>query len=124
MGQTLSGLRVCRWEGASESQLSFVLLYLFLCRVSLWVCTSLLRVPVSFPVFSICPNSHPPPILYLFLHQLPHPPLTERKASPSPRQGRVDLGGPASPDWGQIRPLTAPALREEGVPKRGPLTSP
>lgn len=124
MGQTLCGLRVCRWEGASESRLSSVLLYLFLCRVSLWVCTSLPTGPYFLSGFSppAPPHAHPHS---LSLPPPASPPSPDRKeGQPLPRQGRVDLGGPVSPDRGQSGQLTTPTLREEGVPERGPLASP
>lgn len=120
MGQTLSGLRVCRWEKASESRFISVLLYLFLCRgLSGSVCPTL-RVPVSFlaPICSSTPFS-------IVHHQLPQPPLTGRKASPSLQtewtwRVRFPLTGAGrAADCPQPR-----ALREAGVPDRGPLASP
>lgn len=115
-----SGLRVCRWEKASESRFTSVLLYLFLCRgLSGSVCPTL-RVPVSFlaPICSSTPFS-------IIHHQLSQPPLTGRKASPSLQtewtwRVRFPLTGAGrAADCPQPR-----ALREAGVPDRGPLASP
>lgn len=91
MGQTLCGLRVCRWEGASESRLSSVLLYLFLCRVSLWVCTSLPTGPYFLSGFSppAPPHAHPP---FSISSSTSFPTLPRQKGRPAPPQT-----GPSGP---------------------------
>lgn len=66
MGRTLSGLRVCRWEGVSESLLSSVLSYLFLCwDLSQGLCVTFSAG--SAVSFLLCPLA-PTPILHLSLH--------------------------------------------------------
>lgn len=82
-----------------------------------------LRVPVSFLASLPLPHLTPPPFSISSSTSFPTP-TNRREGQPLPRQGRVDLGGPVSPDRGQIGQLTAPTLREEGVPERGPLASP
>ena len=95
MGQTLCGLRVCV-AGKGRLRVDFPL--------SSYICFSVeslsgsarpsLRVPISFLASLHLPHLTPTPILYLFLHQLPHPPPTERKASPSPDRAEWTWGVP------------------------------
>lgn len=116
-GQAPTDLRVCRWERASGSRLSlFISVSLSGC-LSLGLYRSSLRVPVSFLApLPLSPRS-PTRILYFSRYQLPALPLTEGEASPLP---------PGKAEWtrGVRFPPNPGALREAGVPERGPLASP
>lgn len=116
-GQAPTDLSVCRWERASESRLSLFISVSLLGCLSLGLYRSSLRVPVSFLApLRLSPRS--PTRILLFL-PLPAPltPTNRREGEPPPsRQGRADPGAPVPPHPG--------ALREAGVPERGPLASP